>query len=95
MLGYRVLGTDEPACPLCGMALRRVKRRIRDRVLSVFRPVHRFRCEMLGCGWHGLVTVISIKEKIELAAVSRFRRDRLRSEPGLEPAATATKPPST
>jgi hypothetical protein len=95
MSGYRVLGTAEPACPLCGMALRRVKRRIRDRVLSVFRPVHRFRCEMLGCGWHGLMTVISTKKKIELASVSQFRRDRRRTEPGLEPAATATKAPST
>ena len=43
-------------CPNCGGTLVRVKRRLIDRVLHLFKPTKRFRCEWLGCGWEGTLT---------------------------------------
>ena len=37
-------------CPMCGGVLVRARRRFIDRLLSVFTPVHRFRCINFGCG---------------------------------------------
>lgn len=45
------------ACPKCGGSTIRIKRRIRDRLISQFYAVHRFRCEQLGCCWEGNLRV--------------------------------------
>ena len=39
------------SCPICGSELIRVHRRLMDRVVSIFTPVHRFRCTAAGCGY--------------------------------------------
>ncbi len=40
-------------CPCCGGPLTRIARRPADRLLSLFRPVHRYQCIVLECGWQG------------------------------------------
>lgn len=42
-------------CPRCGRPIRRVRRRFTDRLISLFVPVLRFRCEAAPCGWEGLI----------------------------------------
>ncbi|MBL8438589.1 MAG: hypothetical protein JNM61_10360 [Zoogloeaceae bacterium] len=43
-----------PCCPACGgTTFLRVRRRLVDRILRWFRPVHRFRCDTARCGWEG------------------------------------------
>lgn len=39
-----------PVCPLCGEVVARIRRRAIDRLVSLIRPVHRYRCR---CGWEG------------------------------------------
>ncbi len=41
------------ACPTCGGDLSRIPRRIVDRLLSVLRPVQRYRCRNFACQWVG------------------------------------------
>jgi hypothetical protein len=43
-------------CPLCGAGAERVHRHFADRLLGVFRSVHRYRCVRAGCGWEGIVS---------------------------------------
>lgn len=43
-------------CPLCGAEAERVHRHFADRLLGVFRSVHRYRCVRAGCGWEGIVS---------------------------------------
>lgn len=40
-------------CPHCGGPLKRIKRHALDRMLSVLRPVWRYRCMTFGCSWEG------------------------------------------
>ncbi|TAK90883.1 MAG: hypothetical protein EPO06_06045 [Burkholderiaceae bacterium] len=40
-------------CPLCGGDLLRVPRRPLDRLVSVVRPVGRYRCMAMQCQWEG------------------------------------------
>ena len=45
-------------CPGCRSAgptlkLERVPRRFSDRLASLIRPLHRYRCRADGCGWEG------------------------------------------
>ena len=42
-----------PRCPRCGGPTRRTRRRVRDRVASLFGPLRRYRCGDLQCGWKG------------------------------------------
>lgn len=42
-----------PECPRCSGPVLRVRRRIIDRMISLFVPVHRYRCNALGCTWEG------------------------------------------
>lgn len=46
----RRMTTGPPVCPLCGEEVIRIRRRIVDRLQSLIRPVHRYRCR---CGWEG------------------------------------------
>ncbi|NMF98247.1 hypothetical protein GPA27_12715 [Aromatoleum toluolicum] len=41
------------ACPRCMGSVYRVPRRFVDLLLSVFVPVHRYRCDEMGCTWEG------------------------------------------
>lgn len=43
-------------CPLCSGELERVHRHLPDRLLGVFRTVHRYRCSRPGCEWEGIVS---------------------------------------
>jgi hypothetical protein len=41
------------ACPRCGGAVQRIRRRWIDRLVSLFGRVRRYRCHSLVCGWEG------------------------------------------
>jgi hypothetical protein len=41
-------------CPVCDGEVHRIRRRTRDRLLSVFVPVRRYRCRNRECNWQGL-----------------------------------------
>lgn len=41
------------ACPRCKGSVYRVPRRFVDLLLSVVVPVHRYRCDEMGCNWEG------------------------------------------
>jgi hypothetical protein len=45
-------------CPRCRgggsyLDLERVRRRLVDRLISLIRPRHRYRCRSMGCDWEG------------------------------------------
>jgi len=40
-------------CPLCGSSIYRTNRRTFDRLISLIRPVRRYHCMALECGWVG------------------------------------------
>lgn len=42
-------------CPKCGRPVYKVHRSARDRMVSMFYPVGRFRCRAEGCRWQGLL----------------------------------------
>jgi len=45
---------DSVPCPRCGNTnLLRIHRHPLDRLLSLVRPVYRFRCAAFGCDWEG------------------------------------------
>ena len=43
------------ACPQCGAKVWRVHRQLSDRVASLFRNIHRYRCRDVDCGWEGTI----------------------------------------
>jgi hypothetical protein len=43
----------DPRCPQCRGQVDRIPRRLRDRMLSLVVPVHRFQCR--ACAWKGLL----------------------------------------
>jgi len=43
------------ACPQCGAKVWRVHRQFSDRVASLFRNVHRYRCRDVDCAWEGTI----------------------------------------
>ena len=40
-------------CPQCGDLVLRIHRRVIDRLYSLYRPVYRYQCTSLECGWQG------------------------------------------
>ncbi len=44
---------SQHACPHCGKPLDRVRRRLIDRLVSLFAPVRRYRCRNFSCRWEG------------------------------------------
>ena len=44
-------------CPRCACHLTRIHRRFIDRLLSLFLPVYRYRCDRLLCDWEGNIRV--------------------------------------
>jgi transposase-like protein len=47
------LGQGKIICPHCSDPACRVKRTLRDRFMSLFKPFKRYRCDY--CGWSGTV----------------------------------------
>jgi transposase-like protein len=50
---YVMNNVSEHGCPLCTAFLIRVKRRTRDRLISLFVPLERYRCLDFSCNWEG------------------------------------------
>lgn len=42
-------------CPRCNGPVKRIHRRLPERLLSLFHTVRRYRCPSEGCGWRGLL----------------------------------------
>ncbi|MFZ5511404.1 MAG: hypothetical protein ACOZCP_15270 [Pseudomonadota bacterium] len=40
-------------CPVCGGPVLRIRRRLVDRIISLLRPVARYRCQSARCQWEG------------------------------------------
>ena len=47
-------------CPRCGEPVRRIKRRIIDRIVSYFKPVKRYQCEF--CDWEDSIVTGLVKQ---------------------------------
>jgi transposase-like protein len=62
-----------PVCPRCGSELIRTRRRLIDRLASVFKPVQRYRCGGLGCGWVGNFKPAAFSERVEPRASANGR----------------------
>jgi hypothetical protein len=45
--------TSKYPCPLCKGATYRIRRRLADLFVSLFTPVHRYRCTQYCCHWEG------------------------------------------
>lgn len=58
------------ACPRCKGSVYRVPRRFVDLLLSTLMPVHRYRCDEMGCTWEG-----------NLRTTPRSLPDQARGEP--------------
>jgi hypothetical protein len=41
------------SCPRCKGRVQRIHRHAMDRLLSIVRPVHRYQCCDIKCGWEG------------------------------------------
>ena len=52
-------------CPRCGGQLRRIPRRVIDRLVSIVIPLHRYECVALGCYWQGSLRVRRIPHSVE------------------------------
>jgi len=59
-----VIELDSYWCPLCGQhGLIRIRRRLIDRILSLFVRQRRFRCTQPGCQWQGNLREKSARRK--------------------------------
>jgi hypothetical protein len=47
--------SHRPVCPQCNGEMERIARRLPDRFVSLFVPVHRYRCRSASCAWVGNV----------------------------------------
>ena len=65
--GYR---QARRSCPLCGDNVLRVHRRVIDYIYSIYRPVHRYQCTSLECGWRGNLPPRSLLHKDGLAPLT-------------------------
>ena len=50
---------NEVFCPVCGAPAVRIRRRLRDRVASLFFLRHRYRCADWACRWESTLRVES------------------------------------
>ena len=83
MLGYYFNShSPDQECPRCSGTVIRVKRHWIDRLISAaFAPVHRYRCEQLGCSWEGRLKVAQNQRRIE-PLLYWLTNDRLRRGQG-------------
>jgi len=54
--GLSVASYGQP-CPVCNASTHRIPRRFIDRLLSIFMPVRRYRCQSMKCTWEGNLRV--------------------------------------
>ena len=59
------VNTCDLECPVCGTNLIRTPRRQVDRVVSLFVPVRRFRCQNFSCQWQG-----NLRNELVVAALA-------------------------
>lgn len=52
---HTVIHHHRPLCPRCSGHLRRIPRRLLDRLVSVFVPLRRYSCVNCTCQWTGLL----------------------------------------
>ena len=65
-------GAREQSCPRCAGNLIRIRRRIVDRLLTLFVPVRRYECPYSCCGWKGNLRVRSgLAEKLRVRSEGR------------------------
>ena len=50
--GLSVASYGQP-CPVCNASTNRIPRRFVDLLLSIFKPVRRYRCRSFKCTWEG------------------------------------------
>ena len=50
-------GTTARQCPECAGVLVRTSRLPLDRLMSLFKPVHRYRCQDFACHWEGQLPI--------------------------------------
>ena len=52
---YSGHAAQDRVCPICHGPVDRVRRRFVDRLISFFKPIHRYRCRSKGwgCDWEG------------------------------------------
>jgi len=50
-------------CPQCSGEIYRIPRRLIDRVMSLFAPLHRYKCLMPYCAWEGNIAQDQKSEK--------------------------------
>lgn len=67
MLGcYYNSRSPDRECPRCAGSVVRIKRVWLDRIISALLfPVHRYRCEQLGCNWEGRLKAEQAQRRIE------------------------------
>lgn len=67
MLGYYYNSrSPDHQCPRCAGNVVRIKRQWWDRLISLMSsPVHRYRCEQLGCNWEGRLKVSLVQPRVE------------------------------
>jgi hypothetical protein len=67
MLGYYYNSrSPDRECPRCAGSVVRIKRVWVDRTISALLfPVHRYRCEELGCNWEGRLKIAQDERRIE------------------------------
>ncbi|MBS1142840.1 MAG: hypothetical protein H6R14_246 [Proteobacteria bacterium] len=46
-------GRDAKRCPVCHSSMNRIPRRLVDFALCLFKPIQRYRCRSITCGWEG------------------------------------------
>lgn len=83
MLGYYFNSrSPDQECPRCAGSVVRIRRNLLDRLFrSAFVPVHRYRCEQLGCNWAGRLKVEKNQQRIE-PLLCWLTNDRLRRRQG-------------
>ncbi|WP_211162942.1 hypothetical protein [Aromatoleum diolicum] len=75
------------SCPRCNGSVYRVPRRFVDLLVSALMPVHRYRCDEMGCNWEGNLraTRQSVPSGGSVDTYEEARRDaRERSQMGRE-----------
>jgi hypothetical protein len=55
--GYGKNAAVEVACPKCHGPVRRLRRTVMDRLISLFSPRRRYQCMRWDCGWEGAIRV--------------------------------------
>jgi len=52
------------SCPQCGRPADRIRRRLIDRIVSLFTPIRRYRCWHFSCEWEGNLAVGSSVDRV-------------------------------